>query len=393
MPNPITQARKLGFPLVSKDGFLTGLAKMAAGVSPMDQIKNVLEARKRFDEDTARELENAGKATSNKAAEYNLNRAPIEDAQRDTVFGEGRTVFNQSQAERAARGAKLAGSLVPGPPNPDGSPIISPDAALGMAEGQKDIYNLQNANPNEVLSPELADMLGGSFKERAGQPVDRSQLQQGIAVQSHRDAAQARLDALRESAANRADARSGQMEMRRESINMGHGRDFQQEIKPLIVVTNAARRAETLANYIKANPQALGVGSEAIVADWERQLDPMSVIREGEFTRALAGTPYASQAEVFVQRLTGTGGHLTPKLLKQFVDLIQVAAQYARQRGSARYKDYLSLVGGDKRFIGDDPFNEGFDSPAGAASTVPTAPAITSMPPGATARRQNFLKD
>jgi len=388
MPNPLTQARKLGFPLVNQDGFLTGLARMAAGVSPMDQIKTVLDARKRFDEDTSRELENAGKATSNKAAEYNLGRAPIEDAQKDQVFG-------QSQAERAARGAKLAGALVPGPPNPDGSPIIDPNAAIGMAEGQKDLYNLQNANPNEVLSPELGDMLGGSFKERIGQPVDRSQLQQGITVQSHREAAQSRADAMRLAAQSRADAREGQMDMRRESINMGHGRDYQQEVKPLIVVTNAARRAETIANYIKAHPQALGVGSEAIVADWERQLDPMSVIREGEFTRALAGTPYQSQAEVFVQRLTGTGGHLTPKLLKQFVDLIQVAAQYARQRGSARYKDYLSLVGGDKRFIGDDPFNEGFDTPTegGAASAPTPAGASSTMPPGAASRRKNFLND
>lgn len=387
MPNPLTQARKLGFPLVNQDGFLTGLARMAAGVSPMDQIKTVLDARKRFDEDTSRELENAGKATSNKTAEYNLGRAPIEDAQKDQVFG-------QSQAERAARGGKLAGALIPGPPNPDGSPIIDPNAAIGMAEGQKDLYNLQNANPNEVLSPELGDMLGGSFKDRIGQPVDRSQLQQGITVQTHRDAERARADALATAAGYRNDAKQAQQDMRRESINMGHGRDYQQEIKPLIVVTNAARRAETLANYIKANPQALGVGSEAIVADWERQLDPMSVIREGEFTRALAGTPYAAQAEVFVQRITGTGGHLTPKLLKQFVNLIQVAAQYARQRGSSRYKDYLSLVGGDTRYIGEDPFNEGFDTPVGATG-APAIPGVTPSPSpatGAAARRKSFLE-
>lgn len=359
MPNQLTQSRQLGFPLVGKDGFLTGLAKAQFGYGPLAQIQMAQQARKDFDSMADSDLKRrTGEQNLEQGQQqieqsrFNLGRAPVLAAQHDTDFANTQTQFNQGQAEREGKSKYLSG-LFP--------TAASPDEAMGMASGKAADFALQNANPKEKLLPEMAEMIP-SLHGRGGKEIDRSQLGQIQAITQHRETEAARLAAAREAAAARADNRQGQMSLRRDNTNMGHGRDYQQEVKPLIVVTNAARRAQNISDYIKVHPEALGPGSEAVVADWERQLDPMSVIREGEFTRALAGTPYASQAEVFVQRLTGAGGHLTPQLLKQFVDLIGVAAKYSRERGSSRYKDYLSLVGGDKRFIGDDPFNEGFDT-------------------------------
>lgn len=391
MPNPLTQARKLGFPLVNQDGFLTGLARMAAGVSPMDQIKTVLDARKRFDEDTSRELENAGKATSNKVAEYNLGRAPIEDAQKDQVFG-------QSQAERAARGAKLAGALVPGPPNPDGSSIVDPNAAIGMAEGQRDLYNLQNANPNEVLSPELGDMLGGSFKERIGQPVDRSQLQQGITVQTRRDAEKARIDMARERAAAAAEAAAGRQDQSREArrsrltTTISQGLQSNETFKKYNSVAAEANGLKQLISNAKHDPN--GTSDIAIVNMFQRLADPGVAVREGDVAliQAAQGVlPRVNNVAAWIQK----GNRLTPQTRANMLRLIdpivnarrnaalEVVVKPALRRALANGLNLDEIF--PEEFINLDEGGETLQTPA-----MLTAPS--SLAPGAATRRKNFLE-
>lgn len=382
MPNPLTQARKLGFPLVNQDGFLTGLARMAAGVSPMDQIKTVLDARKRFDEDTLRELENAGKATSNKTAEYNLGRAPIEDAQKDKVF-------DQSQAERAARGAKIAPVVAPG---------ATPDEAIGAFEGQRDLYNLQNANPNEVLSPELGDMLGGSFKERIGQPVDRSQLQQGITVQTRRDAERARLDAAREAAAARADARRSAVDERRyltqerqwfQSVN-SLGTDA--GVKVDADVLSATTRVRGALDMAKRDPKAWPLVAETITVAFTKLQDPNSVVREGEVTRLMNQYGLGRLIPMYLNKQLN-GGVLNPEELKRAANMIEDIADQSHARITSKLQPLIDIADDpnyqfDKRYIRDP--RAGFTPRSQQTQSQSQPPGSSGMPPGAATRRKNF---
>lgn len=383
--------RKLGTSLIGQDGLLTTAASTALGYSPMDRIKTRLAAQS----------EVQGQEKFKQEQDLAARRAEADRLALETNtynLGRTKTVNAQADAERAAKGAQLAAALVPGPPNPDGSPIISPDAAIGMAEGKLTQYNLDKASGMETMTQGFANELknlGIDPGVQVGEKFDTSQMDKTLQAFNLDEARKARIQASRESAANRALQRDTMSSYQRAQVNNQIADDYRKEVAPMVVVTNAARRAETIADYIKSNPDALGVGSEAVIADWERMLDPMSVIREGEFTRALSGTPYSARAEVLVQRIVGNGGHLTTETLPQFVDMIRLASQYARERGSARYKDYANLLGGDTRLIGTDPFNEGFPTsgPQGSPSAppAPRLPGAPLSPPAPTAPGTNLF--
>lgn len=335
MPNPLTQSRKLGFPLVGKDGFLTGLMRFANGVGPMEQLKNALAARRQFDEDAKREI-----GAQQDQLGLDVTRQNLAQGEQQLQMGE----LNLDKGRKAAADTAAADEAYAA-----GMKAPNVGAARGGFEAQRDLQALGKSDEMTALHPEDIELYrtyGIDIKPFESIPADENGVRK-ISTKTldfinsrmkAKDALEARRLTMQEAAARRNQITPYQ------GLQIGGsaGDDYTQAIKEPLEIVNRAKmidatvaRAGGLGNL---RAKLSGPLSEQVLVTWERLLDPNSVVREGEFVRALENTPLAMRWDTWLNKLN-SGGHLTPQLIEEYVDLIHTIAEEARLRGKSVYED------------------------------------------------------
>lgn len=381
--NPLTMLRKLGTSLIGQDGLLTTAASTALGYSPMDRVKTRLAAQS----------EVQGQEKFKQEQDLAARRAEADRLALETnTYNLGRTkaVNAQADAERAAKGAQLAGAMVPGPPNPDGSPIISPDAAIGMAEGKLTQYGLDKMSGQETMTPALANELknlGMDPGVQVGEKFDTSQLDRALQAHNLNDATKARVQAAREAIAARADQRDHMATTR--TLNTYLDEQNRVAQSPQIragqqILASVLDTKAQVQNFLHARATgdegtANQILAEAITVAFAKVRDPNSVVREGEVTRLLAQWGLADQAGNWLNKQID-GGVLPPDALMRLQHALEVDADTSFKIVKAE-QDRLSNM----QRAGNIPDYYGRDFTLGYQPSSALAPANTTPPrmPGA----------
>jgi hypothetical protein len=127
-----------------------------------------------------------------------------------------------------------------------------------------------------------------------------------------------------------------------------------------------------------------GIGDEAVIMNWQKALDPGSVVRESEFGRTTAGAGLLNNLQMALSKAAGQG-RLTPELREQ----INSAMRELRNAHSSYAKSKLGVVDSAIREYGLTPENvygsfhsdlrepaaKGGASPAVGDNAAPKAPA------------------
>lgn len=364
--NPLTMLRKLGTSLIGQDGLLTTAASTALGYSPMDRIKTRLAAQS----------EVQGQEKFKQEQDLAARRAEADRLALETNtynLGRTKTVNAQADAERAAKGAQLAGAMVPGPPNPDGSPIISPDAAIGMAEGKLTQYGLDKASGQETMTPALANELknlGMDPGVQVGEKFDTSQLDRALQARNFNEATKARIQASRDAADARQIQRESSMDLRRQQLqnniigSISTALQSNEAYKKYVSVGAESNGLKTLLQNAETDPN--GTSDIAIVNMFQRLADPGVAVREGDVA-------LIQSAQGLIPRVANiadwvyAGNRLAPETRANMLRLIDPIVE-ARKRAAQETAQPFRIRAREAGIHEDTVFPQGFfPSSSGAA--------------------------
>lgn len=280
--NPLSMLRKLGTTLVGRDGLLTDAASTALGYSPMDRVKNRLAAQREVEgqmEFKNKIAQDARKAQADELA-LETNRYELD---------RNKAVNTREDAVRKAKGGVLAAARVPGPPNPDGSPIFDPDMAIGMAEGEAALNNLNRTSGQEVMTEGFAAMLGNlgiNPGVEVGGKFDTSQMNSLLNAFNLDEGRKARLQAAREGQQARADARADANSFKERQLKdsivgrISAALQSNEAYKKYVNVSAEANGLKALIRQAGNDPN--GTSDIAIINMFQRLADPGVAVREGD---------------------------------------------------------------------------------------------------------------
>jgi hypothetical protein len=129
------------------------------------------------------------------------------------------------------------------------------------------------------------------------------------------------------------------------------------------VVTKARLAQEAYDRFDKGEAGDLNATTQVIITNFNKILDPTSVVRESEYARSPEGQSFIDNLEGRIVRLEQGGAGLTKESLKEFVEL---GNQFAKKAQSSievekkRATDYADKYGIDTSYVGG-----GYTNPAG----------------------------
>lgn len=315
--NPLTMLRKLGTTLIGRDGLLTTAASTALGYSPMDRVKNRLAAQAQVENEMKFKSGLDADALKAKSDQLALDTNTYE-------LGRKRTVDQQTDAERAARGATVASALMPGPPNPDGSPTMDPNAALGTLAGQQAVSTARKVSGMEVMTPALFNelrQLGMDPGVQVGESFDISQLNSALTARTANEQVKARRDIANAAAASRADARIANDRFKQDGIvgRISTALQSNEAYKKYVSVRAEAQGLKQLIRNAENDPN--GTSDIAIVNMFQRLADPGVAVREGDVALIQAAQGILPRVANFSAWIEA-GNRLAPQTRANMLNLI-----------------------------------------------------------------------
>lgn len=347
--NPITSLRKLGVRLVGDDGLLTNAATMHIGLGPLERAKMMTQAReqglkeaasKQGLEKGALDLEKGaqdlelgthtieGKRLGNDKAKFDLEQNQLEaptKLRHNVAIAEGAELGNArtkqiiSDSDQADLAEEQAAKMIA---EVRGVSIEKAKEYLGFTAGLKSrglsyIEKSVGGVDAGIFDDQLPGLISADRRERRAQDSAERQLNTQNAIQKRVDVAN---EFKREAAVA--------LEAHRISQQQGYKEDG--SVLSRVQAINAAW-APIAADVAAGRINNTNAAGQAIITDFNKILDPASVVRESEFMRSVEGHPILEQMRAFWQK-NAVGGILTPNMLGDFVKLANQVAELAKVR-------------------------------------------------------------
>ncbi len=140
------------------------------------------------------------------------------------------------------------------------------------------------------------------------------------------------------------------------------------------VVNRASLAQQALDRYNRGEVKDLNATSQVVITNFNKILDPTSVVRESEYARSPEGQSFLAQLEGKAQRIMQGGAGLTPASLNEFVNLGNTFAKKAQasiDEEKSRAVSYAQKFGIDTGYVG------GGYNPGGSPSNIDGSQVIT----------------
>lgn len=369
--NPISSLRKLGVRLVGDDGLLTNAAARHIGLGPLEKAKMMTAAReqglkeaasKQGLEKGALELEKGaqdleleklnytGKEISNDKDRFGLEQsrlaAPIklkqDQASLDsTLVGNRKSEEELTQAEEE-RAQRL--SAVRYIRSKAGDPNFTDEMAEELLSGSKALKDsgltyfdteVGGVKPG-IRDTDMARIAADAARAKMAEINANARLNQTQKMQEK---------------ANLAAEMSRYDRVAREAKTLKSFPDYKAVLLTKNHVNNMNKAWDRIMSGDETNINAAG---QAIITEFNKILDPNSVVRESEFARSVQGQPLVERMKAFVQQHT-VGGNLTPGVLRPFVDMAnefaELAAEYEEATAGKFENIIRTLPGADDEYV------------------------------------------
>lgn len=326
--NPISSLRKLGIKLVGDNGLLSAAAMKSVGLGPLRQMDIINQAKQRGIKE-ATDIQGIDKTSLDMAGEeqrqdQSAELQPGKVLDQDITNKTGQVDLDkkvQDEADRKTTAIQLAKILK------ENGMDVTPEEADGYISALSGI----NRSGNMIISPDM-------HKQHPGIP-------QGLVPDET-----VRINAEDERTKRAEAVQRRLIEQYQSNQNRrSYKEDFQihDRVKKEIadVTKNAGYTSDTAAltkfgdiqsaydNAVKAASVGgtLNPDTQIIINDFNKILDPASVVRESEFARSQLGESWYNNMIGLAQRVA-QGGSLPLSVLKSYVDSVRVLSNNAKHR-------------------------------------------------------------
>lgn len=120
-------------------------------------------------------------------------------------------------------------------------------------------------------------------------------------------------------------------------------------------LNRASLAQQAYSRYDRGETKDLNATTQVIINNFNKILDPSSVVRESEYARSPAGQSALGALEGYMNKLAQGGAGLTKETLKEFVDLGNTFARNAQksiEQEKKRATDYAARFGIDTSYVG-----------------------------------------
>lgn len=329
MQNPLTTLRKLGVSLVRGSGVLDGLAAARYGIGPLKELELVDQARKSAIDETrsiqglqSGNLDIASKELGLKQGELNLQQ----DSELFPLTKHATELSNtaaQQKVDETSRQEELQKATIP---------ILAKKFNIPESEVEATLNALKQAFSTGTVidSPEAVKATGmpqGIYDPdvvRLKAEKDRDARAQAVQA-----AIQARFEHSQKKTKIREDLQVHDR-VKKEILditkNVGYTADTA-ALNKYKDIESAYQHAVSQA----AKGGSLNADTQIIINDFNKILDPASVVRESEYARSQMGNAWVARVQGIAQTIMH-GGTLPLGVLKEYVDSVKIISSNARQR-------------------------------------------------------------
>jgi len=341
--NPLTQLRKLGIAIVGKDGILDTAAAAAHGFGPMAKVKLQEEARDRMLKEQRDQLGLQAAGLEVDQAKVGLDSSKFR-SERDKINApletEGKVLDNSGKQtrligdtlENANKGLDLRNKEEQDRIRRAAARFIAP--SLGVTEDE--------AYAKVLANEEI-------FKADAGKRFDRTEDRQD-ARNAAAIAAQERADIRRVEAERNRDKTFGfktVQEINKIAQQTKTSARYRDDTNIEIKAQDMERLFNNFVNDPKNNSRG-GVAVQAVINNFNKILDPASVVREGEYVRTVESLAAADRIKGFIEKLS-RGNPIPLETMRLYVQdskIIAKAAKERRQEAINSFKAQIKMIPG-----------------------------------------------